>query len=253
MKVAPHIRDLMHARIDGVISEQENDQLEDFFGKNPMARRHMDQLEQVATRLDRAHQIAPPPALRALVLAAIQPSAAGSRRESPPAGRTALGYAYAIAAGLIVGILGYHVVSTFDRAVVDPTDIAGSMSPHEDAGAAGIGEEIALDLVGGRGTVQLDRVPGGAALRFDLDSPQEVDVVLAFNSDEVGFRGFSQDLGEIGVLQVSDESIAWTQRGHHRVALVVSLHGQTATTVDLQLSTDGRTFFSTALRLPAPQ
>jgi hypothetical protein len=253
MKVAPHIVDLMHAKIDGIISDQENDELEDFFGKNPEAREHMDQLEQVAARLDGLQMVAPPPALRTRVLAAIRPSKATPFRQSPPARRTALGYAYAVAAGLILGILGYHVVFTIDRSTVDPTDVVATMSPHGAETAPTIFEEVPLAVADGSGMVRLEQVPGGVSLLFELDSPQAVDVVLAFDGMEVGFRGFTQDLGEIGDLQVTNESIAWTQSGHHRLAVVVSVQGTTASTVDLQLSTAGETPFNTTLRLPEPQ
>jgi hypothetical protein len=247
MKVAPHIVELMHAKIDGIISERENDELEDFLGQNPEAREQMDQLEQVSARLDRTQMVAPPPALRTRILAAIRPSTAGSGRQSPLTRRTALSYAYAVAAGLILGILGYHVVLNLDRATIDPTDVAATMAPR------GAYEEVPLSVWDGSGMVRFEQVPGGVSMLFELDSPQAIEVVLAFDGTEVGFRGFSQDLGEIGDLQVTNESIAWTQSGHHRLAVVVSLEGPTASTVDLQLSTAGETPFSITLRLPEPQ
>ena len=111
-------------------------------------------------------------------------------------------------------------------------------------------DEVEVDFSHARGTVRLEEATDGFAVAIELDSDDPVDIVLAFDGREVGLREFTQDLGEISALQVTYDSIAWAQRGHHRVAVLLEPRGETPAMVDLQFFAYGNLIQSTALELP---
>ena len=76
MSLDPRLVELIHARIDGVISDAENVELEALFDRDPTARSRFDELQKVAGMLDDVERVAPPAGLRAGILEAVRPPAA---------------------------------------------------------------------------------------------------------------------------------------------------------------------------------
>jgi anti-sigma factor RsiW len=253
MTLDPKFVELMHARIDGVIDDHEDRELARYLEQNAEARDHFAQLEALAERLERAEEVAPPPDLRTGVLEAVR--ALRMTRQLPVpdrigaqgTGLTVLRYGYALAAGVILGVVGYHwgVTRSGDPAL-DPSTVSGTMT--RPAVAAEPIHEVGLDL----GSARIERQQDGFAVVLDLDSIDAVDVGLEFEAREVGFLGFTQDLGEIGSLQVTDRSISWTQRGHHRVAVFLENRGGAPATVELLLSAAEGPIQRATLDLPGP-
>ena len=148
----------MQAEIDGVNSEQESAELKAILSQNPAARDHFDQLKKIAGMLDGLEEVAPPADLKTKVLAATaRPSE--TVRVHPAAGgaRAALRYVYAAAAGVMLGVLGYHWATT-ESLGVDPTHVGGSVGTHD---AATKPPDIPLDFEGVTGTVRLEPVETG--------------------------------------------------------------------------------------------
>jgi hypothetical protein len=255
MTLDPKFVELMHARIDGVIEEHEDRELARYLERNSEARGHFAQLEALAGRLDGAEEVAPPPDLRVKVLEAVRALRAipelpvSDRIGAQRTGSPVLRYGYALAAGVILGVVGYHwgLTRSGDPGL-DPSTVSGTMTRPGIAADPMPIEEIGLDL----GSARIEREEDGYAVVLDLDSPDAVDVGLEFEAQEVGFRGFTQDLGEIGSLQVTDRSITWTQRGHHRVAVFLENRGGAPATVELLLSAAEGPIQRATLDLPGP-
>ena len=98
--------------------------------------------------------------------------------------------------------------------------------------------------------MQVGRQEGGVSILVDLDAPESIEVMLAFDGGAVMFRGLTRHLGEIDSLEITDGSITWTQSGHHRVAVTVDLRGDTPPKFDLQISADGEPLYRVALPIP---
>jgi hypothetical protein len=252
MDFDPRVVEMMHARIDGVISEREKSELLEFLAGNPEAREYFDDLERISQMLDGAERVTPPTALRDRVMAAITPSVSLRSRTTSGGGSMILRYAYAAAAGLVLGVLAYHFISSsdFGRTVVEPAEAAGAMTALPEQAERTLIETIELDLPDGRGTVYLEKVQGGASVLLDLDSPSTVEVALEFDAGQIGFCGFTRELGGGGSLEVEEGTVTWTQQGHNRVALTVELHGGSPAKIDLRLLADGEPLINIQLNLP---
>jgi hypothetical protein len=254
MSLDPRTVEWMHARIDGTISEKDDAELTGLLNHDPGARVRFEELRQLAVRLDRLEPVSPPAELREGVLAGLQPPERPAARRTERT-RTLLRYGYAVAAGLVLGVLAYHLAANraLQGAVVDPADIAGTMRTER------IGEEpmvtgrIGLDIPRGTGSVQLFRGRDHVSLTFDIESLDTMDVLLEFDGSRIEFRELSQDAGRIGRLDMTEESIRWSQRGRQLVAVRLRLLEPGPATAELRLFRDDEQLYETVLQLPAPE
>jgi hypothetical protein len=254
MSLDPRTVERMHARIDGTISEADSAELDSVLEKSPEARARFEELQALSERLDRIESVAPPPELRAGVLAALGPRDRPAARR-PEKTRTVLRYAYAVAAGLVLGVLAYHVAANraLQGAAVDPADIAGAMSIEKSGGEPGITDRIGIELPGGGGFVELLRVEDHFSLTLDIESPDALEVVLEFDGSRIEFREVAQDVGQIERLAMTAGRLAWSQRGHHRLATRFRLLDEGPATAELQLFRNEERLYDTLLQLPAPE
>jgi hypothetical protein len=255
MSFDPRVIEKMHAMIDGEIAEREKSELLDFLARNPDAREHFEDLKRISRMIEGSERVVPPAQLREKVMTAIQPSLSAKRRAAPRGGGMILRYAYAVAAGLVLGVLGYHLIigSDLGRTVIRPTEAAGSMTAVPAEGTGMVFKEVTLDLPDGRGTVQTKRLEGGVSVLVDLDSPSIMEVKLAWEMAQAGFRGLNQELGRVLSLEVVGGTVTWTQDGRNRVAVALDLPGNAPATVELQLSSEGEPIHNAVLSLPVPE
>lgn len=251
MTTDPKIVEWMHARIDGVISEDDDRELSRHLEENPADREHFDQLRSVAERLNGIEQVAPPADLRRQVMDAVRAlratrdSTESSQFGTQRTGWTPMRYAYAVAAGIILGVVGYHWGVT--RSVVDPAAASGAMTSRQV-----LVEQITLEFAAGTGSARIERAGDGFVVTIELESTDPVDVALDFGSGEIEFRGFSKDLGSIDSFQVTDSGINWTQNGHRRVAVSLDKPTDGPATLELFVSVVGGPTERTVLRIPGP-
>jgi hypothetical protein len=85
-------------------------------------------------------------------------------------------------------------------------------------------------------------------LEFDLDGP--VGVVLGFDPQAVLFRGFAQDPLAVDVLDVRSARVSWTQKGRHRLAVLMTPRTEVAAAIDLEILAGAGP--STTLRVDLP-
>jgi len=163
-----------------------------------------------------------------------------------------LRYAYAAAAGLVLGVLAYHFISGTDlgRTVIEPTEAAGSMTSLPAEMEAAHSREVHLNLPDGSGAILLERLEDGASLLVDLDSPSELRLELVWETERAGFRGMTQELGRIASMELAGNAVSWTQQGHNRVAVKLDLPGRTPATIDFHLFMGGELIQSRLLAVP---
>jgi len=183
MSIHPEILELIHAAIDGVATEAEQLRLRDAIARDPAVRDEYRRLQGLSELLSRVEPEEPPAGLVPSVMRAVR-ARRGSVRAFWPGGRMAVRYAYAVAAGTVIGALGLHWASgggLFAPAI-----------PERDAGATmGAPSGAArLDLApaGVRGFATLRPSPSGTVIGLDLRATGPVEFVLRYDPAKDGGR-----------------------------------------------------------------
>jgi anti-sigma factor RsiW len=165
---------LIHAAIDGELEPRQRAELASCLLADPQARATHDSLARMCAALDAMPAIEPPRQLRASILAALPPVAAGSR----PARGVARGsvaawrYAAVFAGALITAGVVYE--AGVGRGP-DATEVAGTMAA---ASAPLIVDTVRLDLGQVTGQAQLYRAAAGLRVELELAAPEPVDVLV---------------------------------------------------------------------------
>ena len=138
MSIHPEILDLIHAEIDGVATEAERIRLRDAITRDAEVRDEFRRLRGLCDILARVEPVAPPTQLAGSVMRAVRSQKntlrsgfLGRMRAHWPGGHVTLRYAYAVAAGAVIGILGVHLAaggSLFGPAVPE-RDATATLAP----------------------------------------------------------------------------------------------------------------------------
>jgi hypothetical protein len=191
MSIQPEILELIHAEIDGVATAAEQVRLRDLISRNSEVREEYRRLRGLFDVLGQVEPAAPPAHLAGNVLREIRNRSdatslgfTGRIRAMFPNGRLAVRYAYAVAAGAVLGVVGLHLVSG--------GGIFGPAVPERDAGAtiAPYPGKSRLDLrsAGVRGVATLQPSATGNAIELDLETATPVDLVLHYDPSTEGGR-----------------------------------------------------------------
>jgi len=183
MSIHPEILELINAAIDGVATEAERLRLRDAITRDAAVRDEYRRLQGLSDLLARVEPEEPPEQLAPSVMRAVR-ARRGGVRAFWPGGRVALRYAYAVAAGALIGVLGLHLASG--------GSLFGPAVPERDAGAT-IGASAGpsrLDLApaGVRGFATLRPSPSGTAIGLDLRATEPVEFVLRYDPAKDGGR-----------------------------------------------------------------
>lgn len=186
--------ELIHADIDGELSDKLRVRLVEFLQKSDEGRQVHNELSRLCRTISSAAPLDPPPYLRQLILSSIKPA----RKPPVIADRLkaiftvpALMYCGAFAAGIVLTIAFVAANHISRRAFDDPTELVGTVSSKalQESGAAGrmnIGtNEIA-------GMVTLSNAGPDLALAFDLSAKKRVKIIADFSDPDIWFSGFAQ-------------------------------------------------------------
>ena len=199
MSIHPEILDLIHADIDGVATEAEQVLLRDAIAGNASVRDEYRRLRGLCDVLAQVERVAPPAQLAPAVMRAIRAHRGTARggflnrmRASWPGGRVALRYAYAVAAGAVIGVLGLWVVTGggLFGPVVPERDATATIGPSPGSG------RLDLAPAGIRGFATLRPSTSGTAIGLDLSGAEPVELVLRYDP--------AKDGGRVDVLVVRD-------------------------------------------------
>lgn len=258
MTHAPRYNELMHAEIDGVISTEEGAALREFLAASPAAQEEFDQLRRLSAALAGVGPVEAPPDLKSGILRAIRTRdqrAAGGLprwiRGMWPGGRAILHYAYAAAAGLVLGAVLFHgwAGRDGDGRGIDPSALVGTMARHE-SGTEGVLRTIPVGFPGASGTAIVRRAEAGYTIEIELDPAEPLEAVLGFDPGAVAFRGFAQDSQAFSGFEVRDATLAWRQGGRGRLAVLVIPRTRAESTLELRFSSHGKPMSSNKIAVP---
>lgn len=246
--------ELIHGEIDGCNSEAERAALREVLDGNPEAERLLRELTRMAQVLDRVEDLDPPASLKANILARIGPRAGtvrpGLRHLLRPPRLRWLRYAYLAAGGLVLGFLLHHLA--FDHGSRDLLPwLTGTMARTEAATTTGGPWTIDLEAV--RGTVHLVRHDSLTGVLVDLTAQRPVEIVLEYDGNEAGFRGFVQEPNSpVVALHQQQDRVIVEGAGAHHYTILMQHRGKAATAVRLTAYAAGDLLYEGSLPLTQP-
>lgn len=206
---------LMWEKIDGTISPQDNARLDDVMSRDVEARECFGELMRLSELLGTVEELDPPPALRERIEEAIDFDRDVRRDRRMAASWRGwfplhwdLRVAVAAAAGLAIGIVGYHLFVYGGS--VDRSRLVGTIAP------ANHGHEI--NLSGVSGTIAFREDDKLAVSVLDITSESDIDVLLEYKGPPVHFEAAGRDGRELPDMSVSGNTLMLNKLGHGRYA-----------------------------------
>lgn len=199
MSVHPEISDLIQAELDGVATDAERIKLRDAIARDAAVRDEYRRLRGLCDVLAQVEPEAPPARLAPAVMHAVRArrgqhrgGIADSVRAFWPGRHLALRYAYAVAAGAVLGVLGVHLASggsLFGPAVPE-REASATIAPSRSA------NRLDLAPAGVHGFATVRPLPTGTAIGVDLSAAEPVELVLRYDP--------AKDGGQVDVLVLHD-------------------------------------------------
>lgn len=225
--------DLIHKEIDGLSSENERAELRAYLANNPEAQDLHRDLTRISGILNKVHQVDPPPYLRTKILNSLPLSKyARKEKRSPLAAiirdlvfRPNARYAYAVVAGVVVGILAYAVINRQLGSTMPPeiSSLYGTMLSQEALGSLVPAEHVEIDLEQAHGTVDIKYSNEIVLVELRLESDQEIEMFIEFDDRDISFAGFRQLDSPRRTLSIEKSSLRVTNTGNHEYILVFTI------------------------------
>jgi hypothetical protein len=192
---------LMHGEIDGANSPKESMKLQNYLAAHAEAQRFYDELVAMAALLQEVKSVEPPPHLEHTIMNALPP-----RRYPPPekhgfvpeagqwlAANFELKYAFTFAGGVAVAVLLFALFlhPSLKDDDTDWSKLHGMIgAPHSAENLLDV-RRLEIQLPEVTGTITLKNAGNIIVVESKLDSPQPLDLVIAFDEQALGFKGFS--------------------------------------------------------------
>jgi hypothetical protein len=201
MSIHPEILDLIQAELDGVATDAERVRLRDAITANAEVRDEYRRLRGLCDVLAQVEPEAPPARLAPAVMQAVRARRGavrggllGTVSAFWPGRHLALRYAYALAAGAVMGILGVHVASG--------GSLFGPAVPEREASATLAPPPVSrLDLgpAGVSGFATVRPSPSGNTIGVNLSGEAPVELLLRYDPAKAG--------GQVELLVVRDGAV----------------------------------------------
>jgi anti-sigma factor RsiW len=190
MSIHPHVYELIHAEIDGVASPAQQAALREAIARDPLVHDEYRRLKGLCELLASVPAEAPHADLAPAVMRRVRAantSAGGllaRLRHAWPGGPVAVRYAYAVAAGTVIGVLGLHIASggSLFGPVVPEREATATLMPSTGA------SRLDLAPAGVHGVATLRPSDYGAAIGLDLSTGEPVELLVKFDPAQDGGR-----------------------------------------------------------------
>ena len=240
----PRLLELLHAELDGQLTAVEWEELERLLAATPDGPGLRDQLRRIEAALARLPAVPPPADLHQRILRALP---AAPRAASPGwqhgHGRRGRGFRYAMAAGLVVAMVGIGYSGAL-RQVFAPGELVATMGGQP----AAAGDSASFESPGLSGTVAMQ--PDGARWRLviDLESAAPVAVHAAYAAPAFRLVQVGGDAPATG-LATAPGRFDFSRRGDGRTVLL--LHPGEGGQLRLRFESAGRGPQQAVIEVPA--
>jgi len=247
MAIEQKYLELIHADIDGEISDVEKDELQAFIASSVEGRTLHEDLTALHTILGSVDKEEPPRHLRYVIMNAVKPMRAKpdfldslKLLFSAPA----LRYAMVFAAGVALTLSLVSSGQISERAFDDVTGLVGSVA---DPISATVESSVTLDETAIAGNVSLRRINAMLIVDFDLVAKGPIQIEADYPDESVWFNGFAQ-LESTGTTISTDVGrVTLRMEGKRRYAVYLHNRGERATTINLRFLADGMVIHQTSL------
>lgn len=245
--------ELMHAEMDGEISDKELVALREYLAFNPEARRVHAELAKLTGMLNQVEQVETPGDLHRNILTALAPRrlALGtvSRMSRWHLRIPMIHYGYALAAGLLLGVVltGFALKNL---STAEKSDFYGTMTAREDTPRYVAVDQMKLNAPDLGGSVRLSRSGSNAMVAFDLNSGQQVGVEIGFDGSQAGIRGFSQQPNNIRLFEAREGRISFKSEGKQLSTVLLTNEKNAQIILDLKFYVAGRLVYQGTLQEP---
>jgi len=245
--------ELMYADLDGEASEKEMVALREYLVSSPEARRMQTELAKLADLLSQVEAIEPPEDLMKSILAALpprRPEVESVLRNKPwHATFPILKYGYALAAGLLLGLL-LAGVAFRNLSSPETSNFYGTMIRREHSSHNAAGDQMKLDLRDLKGSVGVSRSGASTIIEFDLNTRLPVKVEVGFNGSQVGFQGFSQQANSVRSFKAEEGRLSFSSEGKLRFTVLLTNENNAQIILDLRFYISGQLVHQGTLQLP---
>ncbi len=244
--------ELISAEIDGELSEEEKALLDKHLISNPDAQNVRMQMTKLSETLDQVKEVEPPAELGRDIMAALppvpQPGASAVRTRFRAPRPSILKYGYAVAAGIILGLI-LHQVVTKRATTVDLNDLYGSMTPRVVGGGWQPADGMSFTSDSLTGSVQLAQLGSTIILEFDFDSIGTVDISVKYDPQLAQFAGYNpKTSGNLSLTGVNGSLGLRCEDNRQHFLLVMTSPQKIPTTFNVEFSVGGRIVDARALQ-----
>ncbi len=251
------VLELIHREIDGDNSAAESAQLQERLAADPEVRRCCEDFRRLSASLDGMPLSEPPPGLAADILAAIRGKRAGGApsgewrsRRSPAWGYVK--YAYALAAGLLLGALLSPPLLDRIRgwSTSEVGDLLGTMARSGQPSEPKWHESIDFGAIKGRGTVRLLQSGKLTLAELELRGDTPGQVILEFDAARLELRGFEQPGGAPPLGELSPGRVTWACQGGKRCRFLFARTQAGSAALRIVVTRSGVELYTGSIALP---
>ncbi len=217
--------DLINRDIDGALSPQEANQLEEHLSSDPEAQNYYDEIKNLSQVLEQVEEIEPGPNLKKNILNSIrvqkyqneentERTRLFSAWNSRPSYRLTLAFAF----GLIIGFFTYSFVT--DLPLNNNSNLIGTILLNGPEARFRPADQAEITLPEINGTVTTQYAEDVVLFRVDLTTDSEIEVVVEFDGNDLRFAGFRPQKYSAGQINVSPNELRLVHKGLHKYILV---------------------------------
>ena len=249
-RIDPKTEELMWLEIDETISPSDREALNAHLGSHPDAREHLEALRRMALLFGQVGEIDPPSELRGRILRALE-------NATPPlakrAGlldrfaafftpRPAWRFAVVAAAGIFIGVVGYHLFRQGPRTPgsLDISQLYGTIKIDS---VGHQGSTLRIDIPGVKGTLVVRRDGSRVVSQLDVSSEEEIEVVLAYGGPALGFAGGKLSGHPLNQVAIQDGKVHVRNRGSGTYGFVFAASDDPASPVAVKVLSGGNVLY----------
>ena len=245
-------QELINAEIDGRLSIRGRQRLNELLESDDALRVEHEQLISLSEILENDRAGEPPSELRRSIMRDVRSSVAAGRfgAGTPRLSASRARYAYAFAAGLLIGVVGLSwYAGILTGPPVTSHEIAGSMSPRSQQVLPSPIDRVEFSAAGVHGTASLARHGANYTLTLDLRADEPVRAALVFDQEKVTLAGYAAEEG-LENLRLDGSGLSWHMTGP--LSLTIQVEPRSMEDSEIEIGFEGPGAFVRVAKIVFP-
>ena len=223
-------QDLMNRLIDGLLSDEEKADLDQYLQDNPEAADQFKRIKNADKLLSRYPNVEPPPDLKSQIMSAISASPKTSATKSTYwsnlvnylKSRSFHRYAYSFAVGLVCGIVILGLSTNLDRDYMsmDPSQVSGTILIQKSLDASKVLDSKSFAIGLSQGSIVLRAFESMLLVDLEIQSEASTTIEIVFDSTDLSYAGFWQPDHFRGGFDIGDNRLTIRHQGNGKHSLI---------------------------------